>query len=557
LVIAACFVGAAIAQGSAYEPQSLDAVGLRALVNIDPNLTGFGVRIAAIGRSATYTNGTPNGDYRPDTRHSAFLGANTFFENGIEESTGYSNHETAIGGILLGADPNAYNNQAGPFYYRGVCPGATVEAFEFWRFVSLYVFGGREFNADILTCSLGSIFPAWWTRGIENLVVQKNLVVFAAAGNGRNAGDPILYPAAGSNVIAVGVVNAATDPNSNRKSLSEFASPNPASSSTGPTADLRCKPDIVAPGRSLVPVFNSQHDYAVEGDWSSLAAPVVAGAASLLIQKARTEPNIAVPMLTSNTNCVIKAILLTSADKLPYWHKGLPEPNDDSIAPLDYNQGAGMLNILDAYDLMLNGRQASGSANEFGWDNNILDSNTTQMVYEFQCSDANARITATLCWNRVYQQQYPYLPDNEKDTSLRLELWGFDPNSPEDVLVDASDSINDNVEHIYIAADQRFESYRLVVRFSGQTINPQQFAVAWMSAPEKNSDDPFWYDLNNDGIVNNDDQLIYFLVDHNRMQWLEVELDESVIRPDLNRQQTLSIQWPTWKRYLTRWTFTQ
>lgn len=554
--MAVCFLCVSIAAGAVYEPQALEAIGLRELVELYPNLTGLGVRIAVVGRSATYTDGIPQGDYRFDTRHSAFLGANASFEDGID-TAGYSSHETAIGGILLGTDPNAYSAQAGSFSYRGACPDATVEAFEFWRFVSLYIYGGRDFNADILTFSLGDIFPSWWTRGIENLIHQKNLVVFAAAGNGRHVGDSVLYPAAGSNVIAVGVVSAAIDPNSGGKSLSLFASVNPASSSIGPTADARCKPDIVAPGRGLIPRINSQHDYAIEGDWSSLATPMAAGAAALLIQKARTEPNIAVPMFASSTNCVIKAILMTSADKLPYWHKGRPESDDDNISPLDYTQGAGMLNIIDAYDLMLDGQQSGGQTRNTGWDNSALDSNTLQTAYEFKCNDANTMITATLCWNRVYRPQYPYLPAYEQDTNLRLELWGVDPNNAEDVLVDVSDSVNDNVEHIFTAADKRFDHYRVVVRFSGKTSNPQQYAIAWTSSPEKNSDNPFWYDLNNDGKVNSDDRLIYFLIDRNRTQWLETEIGNSAIRSDVSRLQTLKTQWQRWKRYLPRWSSAQ
>ncbi len=263
-------------------------------------------------------------------------------------------------------------------------------------------------------------------------------------------------------------------------------------------------------------------------------------------------------MFGSNTNCVIKAILLTSADKLPYWHKGRPESDDDNVVPLDYTQGAGMLNIIDAYDLMLDGQQFRGQTRNTGWDNSILDPNNVQAEYEFECNDANTMITATLCWNRNYQPLYPYLPAYEKDTNLRLELWGVDLNDPQNgVLVDSSDSVNDNVEHIYIAADKRFDHYRLIVRFSNEASNPQSYAIAWMSNLEKNGDNPFWYDLNNDGKVNNDDRLIYFLIDHNRTQWFETETGNSPIRPDLNRLQTLKSQWHVWKRYLTEWSTVQ
>ncbi|MEN6306855.1 MAG: S8 family serine peptidase, partial [Anaerohalosphaeraceae bacterium] len=294
------------------EPASLDSIGLRELVAAYPNLTGYGIRIAAIGRSMTYKDGLPVGDFRCNMRHQALFGANMLFEDNSDGFTGISAHETAIAGLLVGNDAFGYHPQLGNFVYLGACPDASLTSYEFWRFVSLYLTATHPFETDIVTMSLGEIFPTWWTRAIENLVEEKGVVVFAAAGNGRSAYDPVLYPAAGANVIAVGVVSTAYDPN-NQKSLSVFASPQPAYSSTGPTADLRCKPDLVAPGRGLVVSANSDTEYSIEGDWSSLATPVTAGTAALLLQKAKSLPALNDVFFSGDTNALVKAILLTSA----------------------------------------------------------------------------------------------------------------------------------------------------------------------------------------------------------------------------------------------------
>jgi hypothetical protein len=536
------------------EPAALEAIGLRDVVEQDPNLTGLGVRIAAICRSMTYLDGVPQGDYRFSMNHSALFGADVVFEDGSKGQAGVSSHATAIGGILLGLDPHGVNSQSGPFAYVGACPDATVEVYEFWRFVSLYVFAGRSFKADIVSLSLGEIFPDWWTRGIERLAAEKGLVVFAAAGNGNRVYDPVLYPAAGANVIAVGVVNAVSGPDG-RKSLVLFSTPDPNESSTGPTMDDRCKPDIVAPGRCLVPTVNAENGYAVEGDWSSLATPVAAGAASLLLQKARLNPDLAVPMFASNTNNVIKSILLTSAGKLPFWHKGKDGVQDDIFYPLDYSQGAGVLNVLAACKLLVAGWHIPGRVGAAGWDNNVLDPNIPA-IYEFHLSNrANQYVTATLCWNRNYSRQFPFEPEYDKDSDLQLEFWAVDPNQPQrNILLDISDSVNDNVEHIYFAADPNYADYQLVVRQSAARPEKQTYAIAWTTGEDVSAGNPFWYDLNNDGVVNNIDKLIFFVLEQNQAESLNGLIDRSMqIRLSSSRLQTLKSEWPKWRRHLSQW----
>jgi hypothetical protein len=537
------------------EPAALQAVGLRDVVEKDPNLTGLGVRIATVCRSMTYLDGVPQGDYRFGMNHSALFGADVIFEDGSSGKTGLSSHATAIGGVLLGLDPKGFHPQTGPFYYIGTCPDATVETFEFWRFVSLYVFAGRPFNADIVTLSLGEIFPDWWTRGIEKLAADRGLVVFAAAGNGKRAYDPVLYPAAGANVIAVGVVNAVPDPASHGKSLVLFSTSDPNNSSTGPTADGRCKPDIVAPGRCLVPDISTENGYIIEGDWSSLATPIAAGAAALLLQKARLEPDLAAPIFAANTNNVIKAILLTSADKLPYWHKGRPGTQDDISCPLDYSQGAGALNVLAAYNLLTAGRQIPGKVKTAGWDNPILDPNTPA-IYEFHLSSpADQYITATLCWNRVYRDAYPFEPEYEKDTDLQLELWAVDANNPDrNVLLELSDSVNDNVEHIYFAADPNYTDYQLIVRENVSHSAKQPYAVAWTTGADTSAKNPFWYDLNNDGVVNAVDELIFFVLERDQAGLLNSVLDSnSQFHLSSSRLEVLKSNWPQWRKHLQKW----
>ena len=53
------------------QPQALNHAGIYELRQIDPNLTGFGVKFAVVCRSITYIDGEPQNDYRPSTEHNS------------------------------------------------------------------------------------------------------------------------------------------------------------------------------------------------------------------------------------------------------------------------------------------------------------------------------------------------------------------------------------------------------------------------------------------------------------------------------------------------------
>ena len=367
-------------------------------------------------------------------------------------------------------------------------------------------------DADIVTASIGSPFEDWWTRGIESLAEQHGLIVVAGVGNGLNANDPLLYPAAAANVIGVGVIDSVNTEDL-ATSLAHFSLAYPDHSSLGPTIDRRCKPDIVAPGNCLAADVNEPNVYEPTGDWSSFSTPIVAGAIGLLVQKAKQNPALSAAVSPEGGNCVMKAILMNSATKLPYWHKGRLEKDDDHEVPLDYIQGAGMLNAVGAYKHLVAGRNKPGDASTTGWDLNQLDENTnTQNTYEITFTDpANKFISVTAVWNKHYNNVYPFEPTPEIDGNLRLELWAIDPeDSSNDYLLDYSDSEIDNVEHIYCRVDANYTNYEIVLSYSNvdtenQIAGTQRYGLAWNAGDAPNIDSIFWYDLNTDGIVDESD----------------------------------------------------
>ena len=105
------------------------------------------------------------------------------------------------------------------------------------------------------------------------IAIARGIVVVVAAGNEAAATwHYVTVPADGPNVIAVGAVGL------KRPIIASF-------SSRGPTADGRIKPDVVAPGVSIIVVSAavSLEEY-TRNHGTSFAAPLVSGVAALLKQ---------------------------------------------------------------------------------------------------------------------------------------------------------------------------------------------------------------------------------------------------------------------------------
>jgi hypothetical protein len=511
LIGSMAFAGRAAAQnGPTLQPQGLNFAGIYALRGLDSSLTGTGVRVGIICRSFTQKD-EPQYDYRPNTSHSCFQNAKLHFYDDGKMPASASPHETAICSILFGEDPVGIALNLEPFSYQGAVPAAEGHIYEMRHFVTQYVFTQTKPAADLVTASFGFPLESWWTRGMESLVEHEGLPIIASIGNGSNASEPPLYPGAGSNAIGVGVVSSVNAENP-ATGLAYFALAYPEQSSRGPTDDGRCKPDLIAPGNCLVAGAESDQGYTASGTWSSFSTPVVAGAAGLLIQAAKQDKRLDGILSPEGGNCLLKVILMTSATKLPFWHKGRLTADDDHEVPLDYLQGAGMVNAVHAHQLLTAGRGNPGNVPAAGWDLNRLEgSQVLQQVYRIGLDEpANKELTVTLVWNRHYSQKYPFERLADSDTDLRLEVWAVNPRNPNDsVLLDYSDSKVDNVEHVHFETAAGYTSYAIIVTYSNpseRTLPGERYGVAW-TVEDKPAEDKniLWEDLNADGIVNDQD----------------------------------------------------
>jgi hypothetical protein len=193
-----------------------------------------------------------------------------------------------------------------------------------------------------------------------------------------------------------------------------------------------------------------------------------------------------------------------------------------------------------------------------GWDNPVLNAEHPEAVYTlFVPGDAELTLTATAVWNRAFEERFPFRPLHEEDGDLRLELWKWDPNQAAKILVDVSDSPVDTVEHLFVHLPAEAASYELVVRFSqpeaAQKSRGRSVGLAWSLGPDRTVENPWWYDLNEDGRIDRMDRVIYQIFENDESYILSDSALSESLRLSPERIDLLRQQWPYWRSYLKQW----
>jgi serine protease AprX len=228
-------------------------------------------------------------------------------------------HGTHVAGIIAGNSLNRAPSD--PFYgrYLGMAPEANLIAvkasddagnstvLDVINGIAFVVEHRQDFNIRVLNLSLSTDTPqSYKTDPLDAAVEyawQKGIVVVAAAGNRGTTADAVQYaPANDPYVISVGGIDESA--NYGRGKRADW-------SSVGRTQDGVAKPEVLAPGAHIVSVLAPSSAFqalcpncSLGGSYfkaggTSMAAPVVAGAAALLLQ--------ARPTLTPNQ---VKALLM-------------------------------------------------------------------------------------------------------------------------------------------------------------------------------------------------------------------------------------------------------
>jgi serine protease AprX len=321
---------------------------------------------------------------------------------GIVASTGTS--VWALRGVAYGLD-TVFNCKAA-FDLNGVDGG----------FASMYTSDGMScadwalvsnttcFDfADVMNLSYGgstssddTAYARFWDAVVDDLRIPSTI----SAGNSGPGANTVLDPSIAYNVMSVANMD---DRNTTGRSDDTIAS----SSSRGPTAGGRKKPDIAAPGTDIMSADNSWEvtsDY-VSASGTSMAAPHVAGAHLLMTDYNGTQP------------MVQKAILINTAD-------------DWGAAGWDSTYGWGYIDLAEA---------------EFNKDDWFQTTISPRPDYEFYAGRMYTGEKATLVWHRRANYRGDSYPSTYHDLSdVDLGLYREDTGAS----VDWSSSSVDNVEQV-------------------------------------------------------------------------------------------------------------
>lgn len=388
----------------------------------------------------------------PETNHVAFAGIRFTFHQA--DSGGA--HATGVGAILYGRATN---------FSGGVATGVTnVEYWNANNFINNVIVSNAAATPKVFSQSFSLLTTNDVLDAYYNYYIDQRKVVIVSGGN--NAGAIVDSPGSMANGITVWTSDAYG---------------NPSGAALGPTWDGRAKPDLIAPRSAQVAAspaiagntttFTNSSYTSIEGP--SLSTPFVAGAAAILLDKA-----MGTPALSNATDPrVIKSILMTSAKKMSGWQKGTNGTADDATVPLDYRQGAGLLQIRSAYDLLAAGQQRTGAVSRLGWDWATISAGQS-FSYEFSLTNAlsngsNFLISATLNWN-----VHPVTLTSNLFRNLTLALWQV-TNGVNARLLDLSTGLLDNVQHVFVATAVTGD-YRLVLgSLAGNPSGNESYALSW------------------------------------------------------------------------------
>ncbi|MCS6795731.1 MAG: S8 family peptidase, partial [Raineya sp.] len=299
-------------------------------------------------------------------------------------------------------------------------------------------------NVRITSHSLGETLNAGYNTGARQVDQQIRQMpdlmhVFSAGNSGSGFYTITGGRKAGKNVIAVGNLSK-TDAIS-------------SSSSRGPAADGRLKPEVAAVGTSVNSTGENNTYYSSSG--TSMACPAVSGTLAALYHAYRALNSNAMP-----TSDIIKAIVMNTADDL-----GNPGP--------DFTFGYGRINARRAI-LMLE-------------QNRYYVNNITQGVTQTQTINVPAgtkQLKVMLYWNDYEGAAGASVPlVNNLNLTVTppaaspVNPWILNPSNPSDPAVRGVDNIN-NSEQVTID-DPVAGSYTISVSGVAVPQGPQRYVVCY------------------------------------------------------------------------------
>lgn len=333
--------------------------------------------------------------------------------------------------------------------------------------------------------------------------------VFSAGNSG--AVNTVGSPGSGFNSITVG---ASGSDGTGYDRVTDFSSLSPSdvyNPGTGVTiAGARAAVDIVAPGQDLIgawygggtggntfgaPIDANTDFYSFGINGTSFSSPIVAGSAALVVDANRSLGN-----LEGVDGRVVKSILLNSASKNIADEFGNPWTNGQvnsggvitTTQSLDYNSGAGALDLTQAYDQTTGGTTGTvldasrhATVETTGWDLATVSEGTHNEYYLADRLLAGTDLTVTLSWfvDTLLDELTLDALYGSMD-NLDLQVWKTVAGVA-DTLVAESISVYNNVEHLFFEITETAD-YMIRVLWAGENwdllsdVNSETYGLAWM-----------------------------------------------------------------------------
>ncbi|CAK0757948.1 hypothetical protein CCP3SC1_290027 [Gammaproteobacteria bacterium] len=434
----------------------------------------------------------------------------------------YDRHATGVGSVIAGR--GAQGQHPGIAHNTELHSGAVATKWSGKAYSGSFAttpqavataYGAFFGFADVINSSwgggdpTGTSFPALITDGLANENPASTFVV--SAGNAGPGNNTVGGPGSGYNNITVGALQ--NNGSNIYDSVAKFSSRGPHDYSdplNGIIPGVRAEVDIVAPGTHLTTAHyggqtggnhpalpgniasGGPNAYMTNVKGTSFAAPMVAGAATVIVSAAKSTPELA-----GNPNArdarVIKSVLLNSADKIPGWNNGqTPHSNElggvVTTQALDWASGAGALNLNRAQEQYIAAGTRDlaglegGMVKKSGWDYGQVEIGKTNVYRINEMLPADTLLSVTLNWFRDRAFNSEMLIAQELGHA-DLDLMVRDTITKK--IIAESISTYNVTEHLYFTLPAT-SLYQIEVNYGGNLFGAtrkEEYGLAWLTNP--------------------------------------------------------------------------
>ena len=288
-----------------YEPRQW-ALGASGFPTAWPLSTGAGVIVGVVDSGVRKTHADLAGSVLPGTDFVTGSG------DGSNDQNGHGTHVAAI----IAARRNGVGVVGGAPSAR-ILPVRVLDAngSGYTSDVAQGIIWATDRGARVINLSLGGPQPSVALQQAMQYARSKGAVIVAAAGNNAQAGNPVMYPGAYPEAIAVAAVDNAYQ--------------------RAPFSEMRSYVDVAAPGVSILSAWGSSDSAYAYASGTSMATPYVSATAALMLSQ---RPQLTPDQVQARIEAT--ALDLGPKGKDPAFGAGLVEPGAALVRPVG-TEGAG------------------------------------------------------------------------------------------------------------------------------------------------------------------------------------------------------------------------